>query len=270
MIHLKGIGATYGEVWYDEEPPANAGVDIVIHRQRPAPIAGARCAPFLSLVTDLTEDKDRMFARFTKDCRYKIRRAESKDGLTLEFLTEPESRIEEFRSFFDAFAAQKGIGLADRDWLIASSKAGRLTLASASRDGEPLVWHASVTYGDSITLQYSGSCFRNRENDYRALVGRANRWLHWSTMLRFKEMGLKRYDWGGLFEDESQPDRAGINDFKRSFGGRQERTYYCTVPVTLRGRVYLPLREFWRRRRIRLSLLGAWRRRLRVQPAEVI
>jgi lipid II:glycine glycyltransferase (peptidoglycan interpeptide bridge formation enzyme) len=79
------------------------------------------------------------------------------------------------------------------------------------------------------------------------LIGRANRWLHWQDMLRLKQMGLERYDWGGLFEDDSTPERAGINSFKKHFGGRQERTYDCTVPVTLRGRIYLPLRDAWRR-----------------------
>ena len=98
------------------------------------------------------------------------------------------------------------------------------------------VWHAHVMYGETAGFQYSGSKFRNRKNDYRALVGRANRWLHWRDMLRFKETGIKRYDWGGLFEDESVPERAGINKFK-DFGGWQTRTYDCTVPVTIRGRI---------------------------------
>ena len=66
-------------------------------------------------------------------------------------------------------------------------------------------------------------------------------------MLRFKEMGMLRYDWGGLFEDESDSGRAGVNNFKKDFGGRQERTYDCTVPVTLKGRIYLPLHGAWRR-----------------------
>jgi lipid II:glycine glycyltransferase (peptidoglycan interpeptide bridge formation enzyme) len=125
-----------------------------------------------------------------------------------------------------------------------------------------LVWHAYVTSGTTARLQHSGSYFRNKENDYRALVGRANRWLHWRTMLRFKEMGMERYDWGGLFEDESVPERAGINNFKRSFGGQQERTYDCTLPVTFKGRVYLPLRDAWRRRKSILDLprRGPWPR----------
>ncbi len=76
-------------------------------------------------------------------------------------------------------------------------------------------------------------------------------------MLRFKGMGMERYDWGGLFEDESVPERAGINNFKRSFGGRRERTYDCTLPVTFKGRIYLPLRDAWRRRKSILDL--PWR-----------
>jgi hypothetical protein len=120
-------------------------------------------------------------------------------------------------------------------------------LTSASRNGEALVWHAYVMCGEAARLQYSGSCFRTRESDYRALVGRANRWLHWKDMLRFRRMGMKRYDWGGLFEDESAPERAGINKFKKGFGGREERSYDCTVPVSLRGRLWLPLRDAWRR-----------------------
>jgi len=67
-------------------------------------------------------------------------------------------------------------------------------------------------------------------------------------MLRFKETGIQRYDWGGLFEDESTPERAGINNFKRDFGGQQERIYDCTVPVTIKGRIYLAVRDAWRRR----------------------
>jgi lipid II:glycine glycyltransferase (peptidoglycan interpeptide bridge formation enzyme) len=68
-------------------------------------------------------------------------------------------------------------------------------------------------------------------------------------MLQFKELGVTRYDWGGLFEDESVPDRAGINGFKKSFGGQVERSYECEVPVSFRGWIYLPLREAWRRSR---------------------
>jgi hypothetical protein len=249
MIRINGRGAVYGEVWYDEEPSGAPRVDIVLYRQRQAPIADAQTTLFLSLVTDLTVEEGAITDKFNKDCRYEIRRAETKDGLRMEFIADPESRLDEFGAFYDAFARERSLGPSDRQWLIAACKARQLALTSASRNGETLVWHAYVMCGKAARLQYSGSCFRNRESDYRALVGRANRWLHWNDMLRFKEMRIKRYDWGGMFENESVPEHAGINTFKKGFGGQPERTYDCTVPVTLRGRIWLPLRDAWRRHR---------------------
>jgi hypothetical protein len=248
MIHIKGRRAIYGEVWYEEEPPRDSGVDIIQYRQRATPIANARHTPFLSLVTDLAGGEEAITEKFAKDCRYKIRRA-SKDELHSEFITEPESRLDEFSKFFDAFAMQKSLPPCDRQWLVAACKVHQVALSSASRNGEALVWHAHVLSGKRAGLLYSASCFRDKDNDYRALVGRANRWLHFKDLLQFKAIGMECYDWGGLFDDDSTPERAGINSFKRSFGGREERTYHCSVPVTATGRIWLPLREAWRRRK---------------------
>jgi lipid II:glycine glycyltransferase (peptidoglycan interpeptide bridge formation enzyme) len=249
MIRINGRGATYGEVWFDEEPPRNSGIDIVLYRQRPAPLGYGCSTPFLSLVTDLAADEEAILAGFGKDCRYKIRRAEARDGLSFRFFHEPGEALGEFSGFYDAFARQKGLEPSDAHWLEAACNARQLALSSAARDGEVLAWHAYVVAGATAQLQYTASSFRNRDPEGRALVGRANRWLHWRGMLRFRELGLERYDWGGLFEDESTPERAGINRFKGDFGGRRERSYNCTLPVTLHGVLYMALREGWQRLR---------------------
>jgi hypothetical protein len=123
MIRIDGRGAVYGEVWFDEDLPGDAGVDIVHYHQREAPIADAKTTPFLSLVTDLTAGQEAIMEQFSKDCRYKIRRVEAKDGLRMEFTTDPENRLEEFCEFFDAFARQKSLEPANRQWLIAACKA---------------------------------------------------------------------------------------------------------------------------------------------------
>lgn len=248
MIRYRGRAVQYGELWYDEEAPAAPDVDIMIYRQRESPLPGVSASPFLSLVVDLSLEPGEIRSHFGKDCRYKIRRAEAKDGLRVELIADPGGRLDEFSAFYDTFARQKGVKPADRQWLRAACKARQLALASVSRNGEVLVWHAYVVTRNTAWLQYTGSCFRNRDNDYRALIGRANRWLHWSTMVWFKERGITRYDWGGLFEDESTPERSGINRFKKEFGGRPVRSYDCVVPVTLKGRLWLPLRGAWRSR----------------------
>ena len=249
MIRIMGKGVLYGEAWFDENPGDDPGVDIVQYRYRNTPAADAQFIPFLSLLTDISIGEDAIANAFGKDCRYKIRRADTRDGLHMEFITEPERRLPVFRAFFDAFARQKSHAPCDQPWLVAACEARQLVLSSASRGGEALVWHAYVLCGASAGLQYTASHFRGQDNDFRALVGRANRWLHWQDMLQLKAMGIKRYDWGGLFEDESTPERAGINQFKKDFGGQPVRVYECTLPVTFKGRIYLPLRDAWRRRR---------------------
>src|SRR6266513_479670 len=168
MIRIQGHTAVYGEVWYEEELPRDSGVDIVLYRQRETPSADARTTTFLSMVTDLSAEADAIAEKFGKDCRYKIRRAETKDGLRMEFITDPESRLDEFCAFYDAFAKQKSVVPSYHQWLLAACKARQLALSSASQNGEALVWHAHVMFGRTAGLLYSGSYFRNRESDFRA------------------------------------------------------------------------------------------------------
>jgi hypothetical protein len=248
MICTRGRGAVYGEVWYAETPPADASVDILVYRQRATPVADARYAPTMLLLTDLTKEEDAIAADFDTTCRYHIRRAGKSDGVSLQYIEDPEPRLEEFRAFYDDFANEKSLYPADMKWLVGACRAKQLAFTVAMHEGEPLVWHAYVIFGNSAGLQYSCSCFRNREREFRSRVARANRWLHWQDMLQLKARGITRYDWGGLFSDESTPERFGINNFKRSFGPKPLRAYDCTVPLTLRGRLWLPLREAWRRR----------------------
>lgn len=248
MIRISGRFATYGEMWYDEEPAERTDVDIIVHRQRSFPLGGERHSTSVLFMTDLTRDEATIAADFDTTCRYHIRRAGKNDGLATEFITEPESRIAEFCAFYNAFASQKAIWIADMDWLRAASRAGQLALSVATRNGEPLVWHAYVMFGRTAGLQYSCSNFRNGDNEYRARVARTNRWLHWQDMLRLKGLGIARYDWGGFFSDESTAERAGINNFKRSFGPQPVPTYDCTIAVTFRGRFWLAVRDAWRSR----------------------
>ncbi|MGH8746461.1 MAG: hypothetical protein ACREUK_08215, partial [Burkholderiales bacterium] len=227
-----------------------SGIDIVLYRQRKSPVARAKVTPFLTMITDLSVDEVALVGQFGKDCRYKVHRAQTKDRLRMGLCDDPRKELAQFRAFYDTFAKQKGVPPCDDKWLCAACEAGQLALTFASRDGETLVRHAYLLSGDAVWLQYTASCFRDRDNATRALIGRANRWLHWQDMLHFKRVGLRRYDWGGLFEDESEPGNAGINRFKKDFGGQPVRSYECVQPVTLKGRIYLPLRDAWRRRRV--------------------
>jgi lipid II:glycine glycyltransferase (peptidoglycan interpeptide bridge formation enzyme) len=204
----------------------------------------------MSLANDLTLASESIIAAFGNTNRYKIKRAASRDGLTSYYPDDPRARLAEFIAFYDTFASQKGLAPAYRRGLFAACAAGQLILTYACRDDMKLVWHAYITHGHKVGLFHSASLFRTVENADRAVIARANRWLHWRDMLHFKSKGLRTYDWGGLFADESVAERAGINNFKREFGGEAVCTYDYSVALTLRGHAYMALRnarERWHR-----------------------
>ena len=248
MIRVQGRTVRYGELWLDEPPPPHPGVDVLVYRYRSTPIADAHSSPLHSLRTDLTPPEPAILARFDETCRRQIRRAGREDSLEYERLAEPATDLEAFADFYDVFARQRGLWLADRHWLRRAAEARQLALSRVVRGGETLVWHAHLLAGDSAQLAHSASWFRDAaDGDHRSLVARANRWLHWQDMLAFKAAGIRHYDWGGMFADESTAERAGINRFKRTFGGAPVLAYECSVPVTLRGRVWLTVRTALRR-----------------------
>jgi hypothetical protein len=242
VIRVQGRAVLYGELWLDEPPPADAGVDILVHRYRSAPIAAARSSPLHSLRTDLTPPAEAILARFEESCRRQIRRAGREDALRYEMSAEPAAVLAEFADFYDVFARQKGLWLVDRHWLTRAAAAHQLALSRVACNGETLVWHAHLCAGHTVLLSHSASWFRGADGDHRSLVARANRWLHWQDMLAFRNAGALHYDWGGMFAEESTAERAGINRFKRTFGGAPVLAYECSIPVTLRGRVWLTLR----------------------------
>jgi hypothetical protein len=250
VIRWRGRGALrYGELWFDEEAPDGDDVDVLLYRRRAAPLASHDSQTRQSLVTALDVAQDEIAARFDETCGYQVRRAAHRDDLRLQANAAPADVLERFCAFFDRFAAQKSLAPSDGAWLAKACAARQLALIAAEKDGEPLVWHAYLLSGATACLHHSASWFRQGDGTYRALVGRANRWLHWRAMLWFRDAGVRRYDWGGVFDDESTPERAGINRFKRSFGGTPEQRYDCTLARSARGRMLLPLRDAWRRYR---------------------
>jgi hypothetical protein len=250
MIFFRDRGALFGECWFDNEaPPSDCNVDVLAFRQRSAPIANSHCTPQLTLVSELTTDPNALLEKFARTCRQSILRADRRDELWMELTTRPGAHIRDFCSFYDAFARQKRLRPANGVWFEAACDADCLAIATVWKGKEPLVRHAYVLGGEIIHLHTSASLFRTQDQDNRALIGRANRWLHWRSMLYFAERGATRHDWGGLFETESTPEQEGVNRFKKDFGGKPERRYDCLVACTARGRVRLGLKRLgdgWR------------------------
>ena len=72
------------------------------------------------------------------------------------------------------------------------------------------------------------------------MVGRANRLLHYTDMLFFKNHGSKIYDWGGISDSE---EIRNITDFKSRFGGIEIDTFYVQEAVSLKGKIVLETKK---------------------------
>ena len=260
MLRIKGKGAEYGEVWFDEEPEYPLP-DILILRQRASVPFGLPTRQFTSLANDLQVSEETLFKSFAKGTRYEIRRASTSDSLDWKVTLAPtRDEISDFVSFYDKFAAGKGIARADLHWLTAAACAASLQLTGALVENELLVAHAYLVVGARVRLVYSASHLREADGSRRSLIGRANRWLHWRDMCHFKELTLASYDWGGLFDDELDPTHVSVDRFKKEFGGVSYQSYNATYPLSNRGRIYLAMRSGWlhvfpRRDRTRFTLL---------------
>lgn len=216
---------SFTTVWYATKPIEESG--IISYREaifKPK----KESTEFETLVSDLTESEEDIISRFSKNCRYEIRRAEKEDVVTEiktgELLTQKD--IEEFCDFFVEFWASKGVEYKDRDKLCQELKEyadiNALAVTSACIGGKNIIYHTYIIDKDCVRLYHSASLYRQDDEIPQNLVGMANRYLHKEDMLYFKKTAKIQYDWGGAGTTE---DVINITKFKQSFGGTPV-TYY--------------------------------------------
>ncbi len=237
MITYKSRFLTRGEVWFDNERDYTRPVDWIIYRQRSHPVRGAKSRIFYTPVIDLRRSQEQLVARLSRDTAYKIRRARERDKVTCEFLDPQDWTVmDRFEQMYNQWAALKGLPPLYRARLEGFAAAGVLDMSAAKdSQGNVLVYHAN--YRDSCRaagVELPSLYRANSDSAARNLVGRANRYLVWSTILRYKEQGLRYFDFGGWYFGSDRA-RLKINDFKRGFGGQIERGYECEQILTLKG-----------------------------------
>jgi len=196
-----------------------------------------------TLHIDLTQDAQDLFAALGKSTKNQVNRAQKNDQLTCTVIVHPTNGdILAFRDFYNVFARAKGTTLCRRYQLetmrLLTREDGLVITRASDAAGRALCYHVYVADGKRAMLLYSGSQFRSAEDPgERKRLGRANRLLHWKDILFFRDCGYAVYDCGGLTEDPR------IEEFKRSFGGRDVVEYSGYVPVTWKGRLAAGYRD---------------------------
>jgi len=235
----------FGEVWL-QAPIPTRGVDVIRCIQRPRPLANVGCDRFDTRVLDLALPAETLLAQMDSSTRYEIRRAENKDGITGRIWRKPDAGVlEEFHHSYSEFARVKGIANVDLRRLVEYGRVDRLVLTQASSaEVGSVAWHVYLILGARARLLSSVSGFRGSQDvAERALSGRANRFLHWFDILRFKERELRVYDLGGWYGELEDDARRKIDDFKRGFGGEVVPGWSCEIAGSPAGRAYLTLKR---------------------------
>jgi len=233
---------TRGEVWFDEEPGDTRSVDWIIYYQRSHPVRGARCRDYYSYVIDLTQPVEQLLANLNSDTGHKIRRARERDKILCDCCDSTDPRVlDRFEEMYNEFAAVKGLGPLNRVQMDSMAAVGALDLSVAKDpQGNALVYHANYRDQSRARSLHLPSLYRKlSESATRNLISRANRYLTWSDILRYKEQGLKCFDFGGWYPGTTDQARLNINEFKKGFGGQIVREYECEQILTPKGWVVL-------------------------------
>ncbi len=177
---------------------------------------GYQKSSFFTKLIDLRAGQEVLKSPMSKTMKYKIRRAK-REGVIFE----KEKNNLAIIPFYNEFAKTNN-NLTAIDTKYIASINPNLVVTKAVIGNEPLVMHGYIVDRKigRVRLLFSASQPRSKvDADKNALLGRANRFLHFEDMLYFKAENFDVYDFGGYAKDTTDQALQGINRFKDGFGG---------------------------------------------------
>jgi len=179
-----------------------------------------------TILINLEQSADEILRQMKSNTRNEIRRA-IRENLRVE----QNENVEDFIIFYNNFAEGKGL-----------SKIG---IENVTKYPDFRVF--KVIYGDVVLSQhvhmvdkeagisrllYSASARFYDKVDSK-FIGMGNRLLHFEEFKYFKKIGIKTYDWGGVYIGQKDKAKMGIARFKKSFGGKVVEQYNYTSIIYL-------------------------------------
>jgi Acetyltransferase (GNAT) domain len=165
-----------------------------------------------SLRLDLSRSADQIFANFSKNTRYELRRAE-RSGATVRMAT-TDSEVDEFSRLYQGLAARKGFHPDSTEhlrrqihWLMTAPSRGALLLARTDKD--------NVVRGGAVVGRAGRRCWYIWGASDKGQHLNVGHILQWNALQWAKSHGCIEYDFGGYTPGAT----SGPAWFKASFGG---------------------------------------------------
>lgn len=239
---LRTLGEQNGAMFCRFDPPVESA--------RPVHWSGVHhtieIQPADTLILDLTQSKDQLFAHMHTKTRYNIRVAQRKD---VQIELDGTTPFDQVWKLFEATAFRGAFNLHSKRYYHdllrhVNSKDCRSFLAVARYKGEVVAANLMIDCGKTRTYLHGAS-----SDEYRNVM--APFLLHWALIEDAQEKGMTAYDWWGIAPagaGEGHP-WAGITRFKLGFGG-EHVSYPGTFDLLLKPasyRLYMAARKVVRR-----------------------
>lgn len=177
---------------------------------------------------NLTQDINKIYDSFKKGTKYDIRRAE-KDGVT--YIT--SKNICNFLKMHEDFSESKDrISVKKHDLELFGEN---YIITLAIKDNHAIAAHYYIidsNIGNALLLHSASSYRKCNSPTDRALIGRANRGLHFYDIIYFKSENFKLCDLGGYALIKPNQEQIRINKFKEEFNSNiDEEITLTTIPL---------------------------------------
>lgn len=168
-----------------------------------------------TIIIDLLQSEDQILKGCKSNTRNEIRRA-IREGFFFEEIND----YQEFIDFYNTFAQEKGIDIISLEQL--NQYGDDIVLYKSGRNGVTMTMHASaIDRKEGIAILLYSASLRLIDGIDKKDIGFSNRFLHFKEFIKFKELGLKLYDFNGVCIDPEDKERYSISQFKAGFGGQQ-------------------------------------------------
>jgi hypothetical protein len=246
MILSNRMSVRIADLYFDEPAPAGLRADIVRCNQFSRPFDEAPSTCSSTMLLDLSQTPEELLSKIKNHTRYKIRRAAEKDNLSYVYSNGTDGKsIARFADYYDRHAAMKGLGKVSRRRYEILAEQGALDLTFlCDGSGDILVGSSYLVTPTRVRGMHLAVAFRaTTDSARRAMIGRANRYLRWLDILRFREAGVKVFDFGGWYTGSG--DAVRTNAYKAEFCGNVVEQFSCQKALTWKGRLALVAME-WR------------------------
>jgi len=230
-ISYKIKGLTLNECWFSSKVPIDKASLLSFYCYRDTSVdiesKALKKEKKYTLINDLTQERDKIFSSFKPNVRNQIRKFDKSEEFS--YSSNHESK-ELFLEFYSRFAEAKGLSKVEENSIDKYGK--NLFYISGYLDGvltNMQVYIEDKNSGTVRLLHSISTLYEKGDKHKQAKIGWINCYLHWHSILYFKEEGFKTFDWGGYTNDINSP-LAGIDKFKASFGGEKVVLYnYYTL-----------------------------------------